>query len=1231
VQEQGWKGACAGHVGNVAFPKVPRVPVILVALLLACALARAQESAPATIDASPTAAELLRRAEEMASANPGESARLVQEAVDRFAGRLVPWPPEPDRWRSAAAAAEELLRANPEVRARWLQREGPVAERALEEGRWLDAVQLRAVSPAALQAMLRLAQLAMDEGRLLDARLWMERALRHADLDAATRSRIEAALEAVRARVSPAASRPALASGTIDDWQPLWGLDNPSSWMARRITDQDPVTARRNLDAQVRDGSALAAVPRFDGDAVLLADGTSAQAIERFSGSPIWRSVIGTLSDAPMQPLEDLTVAEPAGDVVLTLPGHALPDQRSGTPRVTAIDRATGFKIWEASLESFERPEFADLFPHGTPFRVGDLAIVQARKSNSRLESAAWILAFEVRTGRLRWAVPIAAAGGVRLAASRPLGSPSAVGDDVFVASSLGAVARLDGATGETRWLRRWPAPIREPRSAYPAWQLPSPVADAGLVAWLAPDAATLVVLDPADGRTRSSVAVGPDTPIGLARSLLLDDERLYTLGDDVVALDRQDPRRVLWRLSQRLAGVDARPRGAATLGTLADGSSALAVPLADRVVLLSPVDGAVLGSSAGSGGGNLALRDGQLAVAGAITLSLLMPADAGERVLRERLAADPDDPRRGLALVELGRSWKRPGLVLDGAVAAAAAIAAIPAEDGGEVRDAIVTRLLEPATLTDLDRVQANRVVELADSSARTPPQRARVRLARAARAMADGRPSFAVDAWRAIASDPGMAAALLRTDGQREIAAGVLARQALAGSGDAAAIAWERSMRAEMSPEPVPSVGLLTTDTIWIEGSLIPEDRLARLQRPLDAVLTQRRSALVMHRGPKLASAWSVPLESREVRILAWLPRLVVWVPVDAREGSLLLIDPDKGRVATRVDRVSTLFDSIEMPQGTTARDRNELLHVDAWVAGQRAVLMRGDGQWLGLDLSGDGTPAWRARAPVARVAGLDHDGDAAVVMGPAGGDSDGAVIAVLSSIDGSVTHRVPWPTALGVPRWVKLVPSGVVAAGSDAVAALDLAPGLPMRWMQGDPRARALDAERLAGSWLLLTDGQRRLSALRLADGELVADFLRVTEATDMSAVNLVERTAAGWLVHRLNGLTLHGDDGSFEGQAVSATGRRHDQIALCVEGVLTAEIVQPDGARPALPGQTISLRRLRLDQGLRSVDRPVVLQVEGLGLAGADAVQGWLLLGGDDRTLAVAGHAGIAEPR
>ena len=150
-----------------------------VCIVLITQWAHAQESAPVTIDTSPTAAELLLRARESAMNNPAESARSLQEAMDRFPNKLVPWDGSSDRFQNTLDAAERFLLSNQVVMESWLREEAAVAQRRLDQGEVLQVAQLRSLTPAGLQAMMTLAQQSLDQGRVDSARRWIEKSLRH--------------------------------------------------------------------------------------------------------------------------------------------------------------------------------------------------------------------------------------------------------------------------------------------------------------------------------------------------------------------------------------------------------------------------------------------------------------------------------------------------------------------------------------------------------------------------------------------------------------------------------------------------------------------------------------------------------------------------------------------------------------------------------------------------------------------------------------------------------------------------------------------------------------------------------------------------------------------------------------------------------------------------------------------------------------------------------------------
>lgn len=1208
-----------------------RTVAILLAGLLLALPASAQESAPVTVDASPSAAELLRRADDASASNPAESARLVQQVLDGFARKLVPWPPEADRYRSAAAAAEDFLRTHPAVLERWLRQEAPVAERAIAAGELVETVRSRAGTPAALQAMLALAQRSMDDGRVFDARAWIARAERHPMLDPAMRARLAAARSALDAVERAAHPMPVTRASAEQggEWQPLWSVQLPMSWYARTSTDPDSGLLRRASPMQLADGSALATAPRIDGDAVLIADGAVVQALDRFSGSALWRTQVGSATDRASAPLADLAVAAPLHDLVVTLPGHALPEQRSGSPRIVALDRSTGQRRWELSLSSSQAPEFEDLFPHGEPVAVGDLVIVQARKSNSRLETAAWLLAIDAASGRIRWAIPLGAAGGVRLAASRPLSSPVTLADDLVAASSLGVVARLDGATGETRWLRRWSAPIREVRSTSPPWQLPSPVADERLVAWLAPDATTLVALDPADGHTLWTRPVGADSRIGPARTLLLDDRTLFAIGDDVVAIDRDNPDRIAWSLSGSL-GHDVAIRGSVSIGTLADGTRALAVPTADAVLLLAPADGRPLGSWRLAGGGNTALQSGQVVACGAQSASMAMQAADGERLLRERLVLNPGDARRGLALLELGRSWKRPALVLEGATAAVQALRAAP--DDAALRDELLHRLIDRGTLEATDGPATEKLLAFAGDLAQTPAQRAEVLLTQARQSIAAGRVADGGRPLRAILDGADTRTAIVRADAQRSVQAGVLALQALAASGDGSAVTRLAAMRVPVAEPPAAEIGEMQPAPRMLRGSLILEADDAIAERPRGSVLLQEPMALCLRRGPALEAAWRVPFVGAAPIVASWAPNLVVWSPAGRDDGRLISIDASDGSVRFERRGIGDLFDPIEAGSGGDAAEGSALRAVELFRAGQLLLLQRGDGQTVALRLDGSGGPAWRARPPVQSVRAADANAQAYAVIGPSGTDlEDVSAIFVGRAADGSEWFRGACPEGVGRPIWLHLVPGGLAIGGTEGAAVVDLEPGLPLRWIQREPRARNGSPVSFGGRWLVQADTQGRLTGLALDDGEIRSGFLQGSQPQSDDATTSARLVGGHWVVHRLKALTTHAPDGALDGEAVGAPLRRHDAIAIAGDTVVSAEIVQPDQMRALSHLPQFALRRLRLGQGLRQQGPPLTVQSEGLRLAGLTVVDGWVVIGGDDRSIAIPAPAAADSGR
>jgi outer membrane protein assembly factor BamB len=1231
------------------------------------------------VDASPSAAQLLDQAGSAVATGPAEAARLAQEAVDRFAGKLVPWPPEPDRFRPVELAVPEFLKAHPEVLARWLATEGPVAQRQLEEGQSLAVARFRPLAPAAVPAMLALTQAALDAGRTSEAWGWIERLLAHPDLAAEDRARVEAVGRVIAARWVrvPDAAPAAAGTGGAVTWQPLWSQPLTSAWIASRVHGLESQPAAQLRQIAAADGSGLLATPTFHEGSLLVADGMQVTAMERFSGSVVWAREVVRSEEPPAGPMGDVATVVVAGDRLLTLPGYAMSEQRWMSPAILELEAGTGERIWDLRLDRLPLEAMEELFPHGRGLMLDDVAVVQARKSNSRLESAAWLLGVDRIEERLRWMVSLGAAGGLRLAASRPLGSPVLLGGDVVAASSLGVVARVGAGLGSVKWLRRWPPPLREPRDNAPPWQLPSPVADDRLVAWITPDAASIVGLDPADGRTIWRRPIGVDTPAGLVRTLLLDRDRIYAIGEDVVALPRSDPQSQLWRLSDRL-GESSPVRGEVTLGTLDDGSVALVVPTSSRVLLVSPIDGGLIAElPIEPGGGNTALQGGQLAVVSGDRVTLAMPGEQGERLLRQRLAERPQDPRRGLALIELGRAWRRGELMIDGAAATARALGALGDAEATSVRAEVVQRLLDPAVLETVGPAEADRLLVLAGELARTPAQRAAVNLRQGDRAVAERRGSAAAEIYRRVWGDAELAAALLPVSNDRTVAAGELAleglsrldladRQPVLEAGLAAfqaqdakdrasrfrqltRIAGSRAMlerhlasvpvgaegcEAEVIAcigrppvvEALADCGPLQPQVHSLPGTLLNQQTVALTDPPRDFAILREPRALVCRGGPQLQERWRAPFKDRATIVMAWSPAIALWSPLGQRDASLECLDPATGRSLFRIGGVSTLFKPL--PQRVSEEMTEDASAIGCLRAGRLLTLVRRAGEVCALRIDGNGTPSWR----------LSHEGQLtlqadlstwalALVQMQAGAPESPARITLHDPGDGSIWLEGPWPDAVGSPLWIRLLPEGVVVAGNSGVAMLDLRPGLPPRWIQAQRRVVGSEWRGSTPEWLLVKDrSSDQIDGLAIDSGDLKPGLLEVANASKADPVANIRVLPEGWLAHRFNRITLHDGSGRRVGSDAVGGGRGFDQVQPVRGGVVVADLGDREqmleGGRPP----ALLLRTLEPATGLRLAGNVMSVPTGGEQMGSLDAIAGWILIGLDTRTLAIPAPPG-----
>ncbi|MFM7132870.1 MAG: tetratricopeptide repeat protein, partial [Planctomycetota bacterium] len=157
---------------------------------------------------------------------------------------------------------------------------------------------------------------------------------------------------------------------------------------------------------------------------------------------------------------------------------------------------------------------------------------------------------------------------------------------------------------------------------------------------------------------------------------------------------------------------------------------------------------------------GNAVLLDDRIVIAGDEVLKVLMPPDRAESILRERLAASPDDPSAALALVDLTLATGRPNLALESARVLEAAVAR--GFGDAKLRQDAVDRLVK---ISNDHPELGDECYALASQLAiALPALRVRVEIARGDFLVGSGRAPEAIACWRALSCDPELGAQLVQ-----------------------------------------------------------------------------------------------------------------------------------------------------------------------------------------------------------------------------------------------------------------------------------------------------------------------------------------------------------------------------------------------------------------------------------------------------------------------------------
>lgn len=731
------------------------VAIVLLVITLCTSPSDAQRDNPVYVDDSPQAWELFRQARDQAKDNPGEAVRLYQELLDEFPMKLIPVSEAAsDHFRAVRLCVIDALRADPSLLERYRQIQSPQAQQMLDASK-IEAVAMSYVlTEPGLEALLRLAQRDLESAKFHAARYWLDEALRHPDLAgrravhawymqgvAAYYLRQTQTLEASIGALSQLGHEgeaflrqlnvlaatddyPDIAHGIstldvvnavdLEDLVPqaIWSVPLEESLLHRRFAGRasdhttEAVMRQRLLEADL-----TTTVPTVAGSVVLVNQGQSILAINRITGHTVWShdelGYSGRIDRDGNDPL-DLNVVATDGDAVVTITGHASGNGRSDG-RVLCLDAATGSLRWSVQFGNLlETAAGENFFPHGAPIVADGMVFVAGRKLSQSLTST-FIVALDLHSGDLRWMQYITSSGGLRVA-SRPFDTLIYDAGSLYIASAVGATARLEATTGEVRWLRRFGVPINvllADQTRRP-WEMACPaVTPRGLVV-VQPDQRRVALLDLETGDVLESHQASSSIDWNTPRYLLAANDMVFGIGSEVRAFHIDNLAEPLWRLpapEQRLRDGDFAPRSSRIemRGRVQLADDALIVPTNQGVLIVDQKSGDIRQKLELDSIGNPLATDAQLLVSSGDRLDAYMSFNRAEAMLRDRMAAAPTDPEPALSLLRLGMRVRDLSLALESADLALQAIhrrsAANPSDTKtARFRDDLFDLLLELA-----------------------------------------------------------------------------------------------------------------------------------------------------------------------------------------------------------------------------------------------------------------------------------------------------------------------------------------------------------------------------------------------------------------------------------------------------------------------------------------------------------------------------------------------------
>ncbi len=677
---------------------------------------------PVYVDDSPQAWELFHQAAAQEEDNPGESARIYQELLDRYAFKLIPRSDaERDLFDSVRSRVHRALLSAPEVLERYRSIETPQALRLLESGDGEALLTTRFLTAPAVRAALLEAQREFESAHFERALAILTELEPHPDLigrEAGYRwFMLALCANALSNSVLRQVAVDALATSEDSEWRglhddvirlltagpgpetqrgltvtdrapnaqpaaisgaPIWTVPLTTSLYNRRFSQE--INGRNlvpGIEANLRTGELLTTVPTVAGQHVFINEGETIRAFDRFSQREFWkREIAEPMIEAGRgtSQIGDMNLIAVSGNRLVTITGHAGAQERRGSGRVICLDARTGNPYWSVSFERLlGSEEFEGLYPYGAPVIADGVVYVQARKASRQVLMSTYLVALNLdatlASERVRWVRYIASAGGLQNSIMRPYSTLQYRDGELYVATPLGAVAAIDALRGETQWLRRLPAPLST--SGTPPWEMMTPYIAEEELFTITPDLMSILVFDRATGVETARLDA---QQFGAPRYLLGGGDMLYAIGNQISAHLLSSPSVCAWAHGAEARTSEPLPphweydlRGRVQLA-----GDILVAPTQHGVAFYDGQTGAHVKTIETEGAGNPLCLEAELFLAQNDALAAYIPLAVAEANLREQIRAAPANPQPALSLLRLAARSTEEATSLDLALEAA-------------------------------------------------------------------------------------------------------------------------------------------------------------------------------------------------------------------------------------------------------------------------------------------------------------------------------------------------------------------------------------------------------------------------------------------------------------------------------------------------------------------------------------------------------------------------------